>query len=81
MILSSVAIVKKAKMKKALFRYFVTLELQQVFDSTFTHIQKPVRLQVPFEKLMNLVLQICFYLFMRKAYLQTKKPKELMFEK
>ena len=81
MILSSVAIVKKAKMKNALFRYFVTLELQQVFDSTFTHIQKPVRLQVPFEKLMNLALQICFYLFMRKAYLQTKKPKELMFEK
>ena len=81
MILSSVAIVKKAKMKKALFRYFITLELQQDFDSTFTHIQKPVRLQVPFEKLMNLVLQICFYLFMRKAYLQTKKPKELMFEK
>ena len=81
MILSSVAIVKKAKMKKALFRYFVTLELQQVFDSTFTHIQTPVRLQVPFEKLMNLALQICFYLFMRKAYLQTKKPKELMFEK
>ena len=81
MILSSVAIVKKAKMKKALFRYFVTLELQQVFDSTFTHIQKPVRLQVPFEKRMNLALQICFYLFMRKAYLQTKKPKELMFEK
>lgn len=81
MILSSVAIVKRAKMKKALFRYFVTLELQQVFDSTFTHIQKPVRLQVPFEKLMNLALQICFYLFMRKAYLQTKKPKELMFEK
>ena len=81
MILSSVAIVKKAKMKKELFRYFITLELQQVFDSTFTHIQKPVRLQVPFEKLMNLVLQICFYLFMRKAYLQTKKPKELMFEK
>lgn len=81
MILSSVAIVKRAKMKKALFRYFITLELQQVFDSTFTHIQKPVRLQVPFEKLMNLALQICFYLFMRKAYLQTKKPKELMFEK
>ena len=81
MILSSVAIVKKAKMKKALFPYFITLELQQVFDSTFTHIRKPVRLQVPFEKLMNLAFQICFYLFMGKAYLQTKKPKELMFEK